>query len=234
MEQTNFISPFSYSQHEWKLTWKRVPSNEKYDRPFETQSVKEQKALEAIASVGVIGGAQLRNVFNLDKTRVKRMVARKQLVQHDLKRGDQSIPIYTIGKLGANKIMPKYIENYWVEYNTEEVLKRLAFFQLCYLLENVIIKPSSSPFIATLRIKNNYFYVYVTRGKVDDLLMFLKWNPFSERIIIIAETLNQLKTLEIFITGLKVRVIIDIELKEGKSKFYHLYEKEGLKVWVSN
>lgn len=231
MEQTNFISPFSYSQHEWKLTWKRVPSNEKYDRPFETQSAKEQKALEAIASVGVIGGAQLRQLFNLDKGRVKRMVARKQLVQHELKRDDKLIPIFTIGKLGANKIMPKYIENYWVKFNKEEVLNRLAFFQLCYLLENVIIKPSPEPFAGTLKINNNEFYVYATRGKVDDLALFLKWKPFSGKIIIITETLNQLKPLEIFIKGQKVRAITDRELKEQINIFYHLNEKNGLNVW---
>lgn len=233
MNQNNFISPFSYSQYEWKITWKRVPSNERYDRPFETQSVKEQKALEAIASVGVIGGAQLRQLFNLDKIRVKRMVVRKQLVRHELKRGNQSIPIYTIGKSGANKIMPVYIENYWAEFNAEEVLKRLAFFQLCYWFENAKIMPSPSPFTASLRMNNNEFNVYVTRGKVEDLMMFLKWQPFTGRIIIIAETLNQLKPLEIFIKGLKIRVIIDKELTEQTFKFYFLQESDGLNIWTS-
>jgi hypothetical protein len=232
MEQTNFISPFSYSQHEWNLTWKRIPSNAKYDRPVETQSKKEKKALEAIASVGVIGGVQLKRLFNIDKQRLKRMVARKLIVQHELSRGNTVIPIYTIGKHGANKVMPQYEENYWVKFNIEEVLKSLAFFQLYYLLEKASILPSPEPFIGTLRMNNNDFYVYVTRGNSEDLMMFLKWKSFSERIIIITETLNYLKPVEAFIQGLKVRVITDQELRDKSLKFYRLKEKEGSNEWV--
>lgn len=82
MDKKTFISPFSYNQHSWNLDWKRIASNEKYDRPYETQSEKEQRALEAIASVGVIGGLQLRRIFNLDKQRIKRMEARHMIVRH--------------------------------------------------------------------------------------------------------------------------------------------------------
>lgn len=233
MEQTNFISPFSYSQHEWKLTWKRIPSNARYDKPVETQSKKEQKALEAIASVGVIGGAQLKRIFNIDKQRLKRMVGRKLIVQHELMRGNTLIPIYTIGKHGANKVMPQYEGNYWVKFNTEEVLKRLAFFQLSDLFEKTTILPSPDPFVGTLRMNGNEFYVYVTRGNTEDLMMFLKWKSFSGRMIIITETLNYLKPVEAFLLGLKVRVLTDRELKEKNLRFYHLQEKEGVNIWSS-
>ena len=228
MEQTNFISPFSYSQHEWKLTWKRIPSNARYDRPVETQSQKEQKALEAIASVGVIGGAQLKRIFNIDKQRLKRMVGRKLIVQHELMRGNTLIPIYTIGKHGANKIMPQYEENYWVKFNAEEVLKRLAFFQLYDLFDKVSILPSPEPFVGTMSMNGNDFYVYVTRGNTEDLMMLFKWKSFSGRIIIITETLNYLKPVEAFLPGLKVRVITDQELKSKCLKFYHLQEN----MWI--
>lgn len=186
------------------------------------QSPKEQKALEAIASIVVIGGVQLRRLFNLDKSRVKRMVARKMIVRHEIKKGSQSIPIYTIGKTGANKIMPKYIENYWVEYNAEEVLKRLVFFQLCYIFNDAKVLPAPSPFVGTLSRNRNNFYVYVTRGKVDDLMMFLKWRSFSERIIIVTESFNFLKPLEVFIKSsqLKIRATTDEHLKLREALFY--------------
>lgn len=232
MNSSNFISSFSYEQYTWDIDWEIVPSNAKYDRPFETQSIKEQKALEAIASIGVIGSVQLRRLFKLDKSRVKRMVGRKMLVRHELKRNGQVIPVYTIGKAGANKVMPVYIENYWLEWNIEEVLKRLVFFQFCYLFENSNIKimPSPNPFIGSLKLNKNIFHVYITRGKIDDLMMYLKWKNVSERIIIIAENLNQLKPLEIFLkeVHLKVRVTTDEQLKKESPLFFKYIDNQWI------
>ncbi|WP_155982714.1 hypothetical protein [Paucisalibacillus sp. EB02] len=237
MDKKTFISPFSYNQHSWNLNWKRIASNEKYDRPYETQSEKEQRALEAIASVGVIGGLQLRRLFNLDKQRIKRMEARHLIVRHEIKTKDKIIPIYTIGKSGANKIMPKFIGNYWVEYDTEDVLNRMAFFQLCTLFDGVKINPSPSPFIASLKINGNDFYVYATRRNMNDLMMFLKWKPFSERIIIVTEELNYLRPLKPFINSdkMKVRAITDEAIKEGTPMFYRIYEDKENSIinWVS-
>lgn len=237
-EATSFVSPFSYTNHTWSLIWKRMPSNEKYDKPFETDSVKEQKALEAIASVGVIGGVQLRTLFNLDKKRVNRMVARKMLICHEIKQSEKSIPIYTIGKTGANKVMPKYIDNYWIEMNAEDVLKRLVFFQLCFSFkDNLKIKPSPSPFVGTLQLNNNDFYIYVSRGSVEDLMMYLKWKSFSDRIIIVTENMNHLKPIEVFIQSknLKVRAVTDEGLKQDKPTFFHLKEnkEKGICEWIS-
>jgi hypothetical protein len=79
-------------------------------------------------------------------------------------------------------------------------------------------------------MNNNDFYVYVTRGNVEDLMIFLKWKSFSERIIIITETLNYLNPLIAFIKELKVRVITEQELKESLHKFYHLRENK----WVTS
>ncbi|WP_157052518.1 hypothetical protein [Ornithinibacillus contaminans] len=226
MENQTFISPFSYNQHSWKLDWRRIASNEKYDRPYETQSEKEQRALEAIASVGVIGGLQLRKLFDLDKQKVKRMEARKLIVRHEIKKNDIVIPIYTIGRSGANKVMPEFVQNYWVEYDTKAVLNRMLFFQLCILFGDIKVRPSPSPFIASIKMNGNEFYVYATRGNINDLMMFLKWKPIAERIIIITEDLNHLRPLKPFIFSdkMKVRAITDNEIQECTPRFYRLAE----------
>lgn len=233
LSNSTFVSSFSL-EHTWDINWKIVPSNTKYDRPFETKSIKEQKALEAIASVGVIGSAQLRRLFKLDKKRIKIMVGRKMIVRHELYRNQRLIPVYTIGKAGANRVMPTYIENYWLEWTPEEVLKRLLFFQLCYLFENIKIMPAPSPFIGTIEMKKNPFFVYVTRGKVDDLSMFLKWQPMTERMIIITENLNHLKPIEMYIPtkNLKVRAITDELLMSDNPYFYCFKKDEEEYRWV--
>ncbi|NRG44040.1 hypothetical protein HRF87_04595 [Bacillus sp. CRN 9] len=217
-----FVSPFSYSQHNWAIIWKRIASNEKYDRPFETESAKEKRALEAIASVGIIGGVQLQKFFDIDKARLKRMMGRKMIVRHEIKKNDQSIPIFTIGKAGANKIMPKYIENYWIELNTEAVLKRLIFFQLCTLFDDYEIAPAPSPFVGTIKIKDKDFYAYVTRGNVEDLMMLLKWEDFNERMFIITDNFNYLKPLNAFMQTkkYKIRAISDFHILNNEPTFY--------------
>ncbi|GAB7386920.1 hypothetical protein BSNK01_07560 [Bacillaceae bacterium] len=69
-----FVSPFSAS-HGWLIEWKRVPSNWK---PTFLSGINDEKALKAIASIEVIGGAQLSRLFlNGNKT--------KQRVTFDVK-----------------------------------------------------------------------------------------------------------------------------------------------------
>lgn len=233
MTATDVISPFSYTQHDWDIEWKRIPSNVKYDRPYEPESKKDQEILEAIACVGVIGGLQLKNLFNVDRQHIKKMMQRHLLVEHQIwKNNDKAIPIYTIGKAGANKIMPEYKQNYWMEMNVEDVLKCLSFFQFCYLFQDkeVSILPAPEPFSGSVQMDGKLFLIYVTRGKVEDLLMFLKWRKnFSDRIFIITESISYLKGLDVFIEtlSLKVRVVLDKDLKDRTSMFYYYQQGKG-------
>ena len=79
------LSPYSLS-HVWSLHWTRIPSNIKRSEFVNGESPKERKALEALAAVGLIGGAQLSRLFSLDKKRLKRMVIEKKIVRHELHR----------------------------------------------------------------------------------------------------------------------------------------------------
>lgn len=237
IKQREFISPFSYVKHEWKLNWEIVPSNKKFDRPNENRTEKEERALEAIASVGVIGGLQLKNLFGISKERLKSMSARHLLVRHSIIKNGQEIPIYTIGKYGANRIMPEYEENYWLEMDTVQVLKCLSFFQFCFLLENPQIIPAPEPFTAGVKINSNLFYIYVVRDGIKELLLFLKWKKhFSERIFIITESLDHLRGLEVFMetdNPLKLRVILDEQLKKREFSLYY-YDKNSQQKWIKD
>lgn len=236
IQQTEFISPYSYIHHNWELKWVRIPSNKRYDRPIETRSEKEERALEAIASVGVIGGLQLKSIFKIGKVRLKNMRERHLVVRHSLLKNGREIPIYTIGKHGANKFMPEYEENYWVEMDVVKVLKSLLFFQFCQLFDDFRVVPAPDPFTAGIYLGDTPYYVYVERNGIRDLISFLKWkNSFSERMFIIAEKLENIKDIEIFMEtmNLKLRVILDQQLKERKFDIYH-YDPDASGKWVKD
>ncbi len=223
------ISPFSLS-HEWVLHWTRIPSHFKPSNRVNGESPKEQSALTALASVGVIGGEQLSQLFSLDKKRLKRMVMENKLVRHEIRMNNRAIPIYTLGINGAMIVgVNGYEHNYWVEYKVEDVLKRLLFFQLYHFFPNTEVVPTVDPFISSFTRNNSPMYVYVARGDTNDLLMFLKWNDFNERLFIVTESLSHLKMLKLNLKNIKVRVALDEELLslEGgdvRQRFYYLNE----------
>ncbi|MQM40443.1 hypothetical protein KBTX_04500 [wastewater metagenome] len=53
--------------------------------------------------------------------------------------------------------------------------------------------------------------------------MYLKWKPFTERILIVTESLNHLQPLRIYTQDIMLRVTTDDDLKgEFDSLFYRL------------
>lgn len=225
------LSPYSLS-HEWSLYWTRITSNIKRSDFINGESQKERKALEAIAAVGVIGGAQLYRIFSIDKKRLKRMVVERKIVRHEIHRNKQVVPIYTLGINGAviAGLNDCYVSNYWVEFKTEDVLKRLLFFQLHQHFPKSKVLPTQEPFSGVIQFQGRPIYVYVVRGDVDDLLMYLKWSGkhFNERLIIITELIRHLQPLKVTAETLKVRVAVDVDLRDDnedrKKLFYFLDE----------
>lgn len=72
--------------------------------------------------------------------------------------------------------------------------------------------------------------MYVVRGEVNDLLMYLKRNEkhIKERLIIIAESINHLQPLKVVAATLKLRVALDANLRDDikdlQKLFYFLEE----------
>ena len=193
------ISPYSLS-HNWSLHWSRIPSNIKRSDYVNGESPKELKALEALADVGLIGGTQLSRLFLLDKKRLKRMIIEKKIVRHEIHRNKQVIPIFTLGINGAvvAGLNDCYESNHWVEYKIEDVLKRLLFFQLIQHFPESSILPTQEPFSGAIQFRGKPIYVYVVRGDVNDLLMYLKWSGkyFDERLIVITESIRHLQPIK--------------------------------------
>lgn len=224
------LSPFSL-QHDWTVNWSRIPSNVKVPSRYNINSMKERKALEALASVGVIGKKQLSRLFQMNKTDIKNLENSHKIVRHNLKQNNNGIiPIYTLGINGARAInLEVYDVNYWVEYFASDVLKRLLFFQVYNFFPTLRVVPSPEPFISAVQNNNNLIYVYVLKGDVNDLMRFLKWKKMNHRLILVTEKFEQLKPLELAMDDLKVRVVLEKDLmtEENFNQDIFYYYKDG-------
>ena len=151
------------------------------------------------------------------------MVIEKKIVRHEIHRNKQVIPIYTLGINGAvvAGLNGCYESNYWVEYKTEDVLKRLLFFQLYKHFPESKVLPTQEPFSGAIQFQGERIYVYVVRGEVNDLLMYLKWRGqhFDERLIVITESIRHLQLLKSIADTLKVRVTVDVDLLNDTKNF---------------
>ncbi|MFC5591675.1 hypothetical protein ACFPRA_22575 [Sporosarcina soli] len=227
------LSPYSLS-HSWSLHWTRIPSNIKRSSYVNGESPKERKALEALAAVGLIGGAQLSRLFSLDRKRLKRMAAEKKIIRHEIHRSKQIIPIYSLGINGAviAGMDDCYESNYWIEYKIEDVLKRILFFHLFQHFSGSEILPTHEPFIGAIQFQGKTIYVYVVRGDVNDLMMYLKWKGqhFNERLIFVTESLQHLQALKVTTERLKVRVAVDLDLRDDikdLQKLFYFLDESG-------
>src|SRR5699024_9981043 len=118
---------------------------------------------------------------------------------------DETIYIYTLGVNGAKIINAVgYEMNYWVEYRIEDILKRILFFSLYERFYPSDLAIAPDPFIGSMIINGKNMYVYVVRGDISDLMMYLKWSNFNKRIIFIAEELTHLTQLKPFIQNMRL------------------------------
>lgn len=233
------MQPSSFSlEKEWSVSWIILPSNFKRMKYFNAESLKELRAIKALAAVGLISGRQLKEIFGLDRKRQKLMSLEHKLVRHEMKSGKQVMPVYTLGANGAIMagVEDSYKLNYWMEYQTEDVLKRLLFFQLYkhfqMCVSDVVVQPSPKPFVGAIELNEKLFYVYVVCGETNDLSMFLKWNElFHERIIILTESLRHLEPLKWILSERKVRIAVNADLfgkvDRIQSLFYFMENGNG-------
>lgn len=123
--------------------------------------------------------------------------------------------------------IPGYEHNYWIKYEVEDVLKGLLFFQLYEYFSESRIFPATEPFIGSIFYQERPIYIYVLRGDIQDLMVFLKWREFNERMIIITESLPHLQPL-LMGKELKLRVTTDTDLKAGNLKdLFYIQRTDG-------
>lgn len=197
--------------HEWTLNWRRSTV------PREAPAV-EQGVVADIAAIGVIGGGQLSRIFGLRADDKKRLERKGKLIRHDLQKNRHTIPIYTAA----------CSQSYWLRYDVANVIQCMLFFNLYQIFPQADILPAPSPFTGMLRVRGKLFYVYVVRGGIDDLLRYLKHVRFTDRLLLVTETLVHLKPLDAFAPSLNVRVATDDDLKQGAG-FYHFSDGHWIK-----
>lgn len=223
------ISPFSI-EHNWTLNWTRVPEHFKPDIQVNGESPKERRALEGLACIGVIGGLQLSRLFSLDKKQKKKMVLEKKLVRHDIQKNKQMIPVYTLGINGARLTnTPGYENNYWLKYEVGDMLGKLLFFQLYEWFPDSRILLAVNPFEGVIFYKNKPIYIYSAKEDIQDLLVFLKWKEFSERMIVITESLKHVEGL-LHYDDIRIRAILQQEAHSTRERL-SFYIKSGSE-WV--
>lgn len=207
------VSLFSLA-HCWSLSWRRHVACA--HTKFYGESSRQQ-SIEAIASIGVIGGTQISHLFHLDKHHKKQMEQRSKLVRHNIKKNNHDIPIYTVGP--GQSGLGEYHD--WMRYDEADVIKRLLFFKLYATFSRAEIIPAPAPFIGAIHLQDKQFYVYVVRGGIQDLLRYLKWRASGERVLIVTESLTQLTPLIPFVDDLKARVTTDESLCFGHENIFY-------------
>lgn len=204
-------------QHEWSLHWIR-DGKIKSTRVIYCGSPKERALLKSLASVDVIGRKSMLEIFGIDTKRAKKMCFEGKIIEHKIQMGKRILCIYTLGKVGADLIeVAGYKNNYWLRLEVPDVLKRLMYYHLYSYLPDMQIAPAVKPFVGSLvdADSGNQLFVYILRGNSDDLQQFLKWEEnFSERLIIVTESLTHVEPLVPFLVASKtnVRIAEDMDL----------------------
>ncbi|KIL74689.1 hypothetical protein [Bacillus badius] len=227
------ISPFSTSFN-WRVNWTRLPSNSlKRSVYIDDRSPMERFAVNIISKVGLIGGSQLIQL-GVKRKRIKKMIKDRKIIRHTLLLGNDEMPVYTLGINGAviANIEEAYRLNYWLEYKTEDVLKRLVFFKLyerfCFSgADRVLLPvlPTPDPFSGAIQFGKTFIYVYVMRGDATDLMTYMKWkgSAFQERLIIVTESLTHLRGMQPTLEPLKVRIALDEDLMKPFEHIQHMF-----------
>ena len=112
------------------------------------------------------------------------MVAENKVIRHEIHRNKQVILIYSLGINEAviAGLKDSYESNYWVEYKTEDVLKRLLYFHLLQHFPKSKVLPTQEPFSRAIEFQGKPIFVYVVRGDVNDLLLYLKYIEYPRNL----------------------------------------------------
>ena len=227
MEKKPFVSPFSLGRHEWSVKW-NVMSDRIINRDMQRRTEKEEQIIRHLKIFQVITQKQLRNRFKVSEKQIENMVRKKLVVQHSLQKNELEWSIYTLADTS----------NYWLGYETEDVLKRLVgvdfYSELDYKLPfQLNLLASIQPFVYQIEMNEHVYEVYVDRGDTSELLHFIERYQSvckDRRLFIAGEKINHLNSLVVALqtNGIKVRAVTDVELYEQVCPFsFYVLSDEG-------
>src|SRR5699024_3133905 len=163
---------------------------------------------------------QLMIIIRVDEKQVRAMEKRFRILGHKLIRNKSTkTTLYTLNVKGVIAIkLDNYKPNYWLQYFPDDVLKRIIFFQTYENLPRQPIIATPSPFVGGIDNGGAMIYVYISKGNNDDLIRYLKFEQqTNQRIVLVVETLGQLRTMEEYIKKLRVRVVIENDLLKNEN-----------------
>ncbi|MGE7924715.1 hypothetical protein ACQKND_16250 [Viridibacillus arvi] len=215
MQKESTFSPYSLASYDWSVKWiepLKVTGNER----ISGTNKNELKLLEALVVVPIIGSKQAELIFGITRKKADKMISEKKIIKHTVVRNNQTIPIFTLGELGAEIVNhPHYHKKYWVNYEIKSVLKCLSFYNLYqYFFEFEMCKVQQ-PFTGIIRTKKSNMFVYVLNDKGTDLQRYLLYDEdFVKRIIIIAEKKEYVEPLIPLLakSQIKLRVALDSDI----------------------
>lgn len=218
MEKKPFVSPFSLGRHEWSVKW-NVMSDRIINRDMQRRLEKEEQIMRHLKIFQMITHKQLRNRFKVSEKQIENMVSKKQLVKHSLMKNEQEWLIYTLADTS----------NFWLGYETEDVLKRLVgvdfYFELNQKLPfELKLLASIQPFVYQIEMNGHLYEVYLDRGDVSELLYFIeRYQDIcrERRLFIVGEKINHLNGLVVALqtNEMKVRAVTDSQLYEQECAF---------------
>lgn len=229
MEKKPFVSPFSLGRHEWSVKW-NVMSDRIINRDMQRRSEKEEHIIQHLKIFQVMTHKQLRNRFKVSQKQIENMVRKRLLVQHSFLKNEQQWFIYTLADTS----------NYWLGYETEDILKRLVgvdfYFELDHKLPfELKLLASIQPFSYQIEMNKHVYEVYIDRGDTSELLYFMERYKNvckNRRLFIAAEKINHLNSLLVALqtNGMKVRAVTDHQLYEQACGFgFYGLNEEG---WI--
>lgn len=227
-------SPFTVSL-QTELHWETMTTRE---QPSKESLLNYSEDIETLccdlAVVGLIGSVQVRRIyFSNNKNRLNKAVDLKYLKKHEMTRGNNKIPVFTLGAVGmciANGNMD--IANVWKTYNKYDVLRKLVFFQLYGSMKQednkITMVNAEKPFEAVINRNGKDFHVLVVRGNENEINQFFRYeaDKIPKRILIVVEDLNQLMPLQNILKPFfyRIRVTTDHDLNEAFSQMFYQFK----------
>lgn len=229
MDKKPFVSPFSLGRHEWSIKW-TVSSDRFINRDMQRRTEKEEQIIRHLKVFQLISHKQLKLRFKASEKQVENMVRKQLLVKHRLLKNEQDWFIYSLADAS----------NFWLGYETEDVLKRLVGVDFYFELDQKLpfelkLTASVYPFNYQIEMNGHLYEVYVDRGDTSDLLHFIERNQSvckGMRMFIAGEKVNHLNSLGVAIQAntIKVRAVTDSNLYE-KTCLFGFYILKGNE-WV--
>ncbi|MGN4128007.1 hypothetical protein ACMGD3_23835 [Lysinibacillus sphaericus] len=245
---SNDIPKSDYSSENTEVQWKIIESRVEPNKniTLSTLSPKQRDLLNALSVVGVMGSAQMKDIFFKKNKKHISMAKDFGLVeQHTLIRNGRAIPIFTLGvtgvalqkQLGGTKPL-----NYWQNFTVDDAMKCIVTYQLfgryrqisdTYLEDISRFTPFQAQFASPFAKGVSTYSVGALRN-VNDIAAFETYlrigQDIPQRMIFIVTNLDLIDRLQSVLKPyLKyVRVVVDVDLKQSmefKNMFYAFNEQ---------